>query len=122
MSFLTEQAGRPLARAVFWVTLLVVTAIALWPEPLSLTKGIYDKVQHAAAFITLTLLASWAFPRLSTLWIVAGLSAFGATIEVAQGTSLIHRDRSFLDWVADTVACAVVLWPLRLWSSCKRQP
>src|SRR4051794_23925100 len=113
MSFLTEQAGRPLPRALFWLTMLVVSVIALWPQPLSLTEGIYDKVQHAAAFMTLTLLAVWAFPRVSMLWIVVGLSAYGAMIEILQGTSLIHRDRSFLDWVADIVACTVVLAAVR---------
>ncbi|HEY7005090.1 MAG TPA: VanZ family protein [Sphingomicrobium sp.] len=113
MRIVTENAGRPLARTAFWVTTLAVLAIALWPQPPSLTGGIYDKVQHAFAFFTLTLLAVWAFPRLSAIWIIAGLSAYGAMIEVLQGTPLIHRDRSALDWVADTVACVLVLAIIR---------
>ncbi|HEY4070743.1 MAG TPA: VanZ family protein [Sphingomicrobium sp.] len=120
MRIVTDNAGQPLARTAFWVTILAVLVIALWPQPPSLTGGIYDKVQHALAFITLTLLAVWAFPRLSPAWIIAVLSAYGAMIEILQGTPLIHRDRSILDWVADTVACAIVLGGLR-WRALRRR-
>ena len=37
------------------------------------------------------------------------LSLFGAFIEVAQATPIIHRDCDPLDWVADTVACILAV-------------
>ena len=107
-----EQTGRPLAKVLFWATTLFVLVVALWPLPPAIAVGISDKIQHAAAFATLALLALWAFPRSSPAWIIVGLSLFGAFIEVAQGTSLIHRDRDVFDWIADTVACAVVVLAL----------
>ncbi len=112
MKFIAAQTGRPLARALFWATAVFVLVVALWPLPPAIPTDISDKVQHAAAFATLALLALWAFPRLSLWWIIVGLSLFGAFIEVAQGTPLIHRDRDVFDWVADTVACAVVVLAL----------
>jgi hypothetical protein len=109
VKFIAEQTGRPLARALFWFTTLFVLVVALWPLPPAVATDISDKVQHAAAFATLALLGLWAFPRLSPWWTVVGLSLFGAFIEVVQGTPLIHRDRDVFDWVADTIACAVVV-------------
>jgi hypothetical protein len=120
VSFLEAHAGRPLARISFWATSLFVLVIALWPMPPAVAVDVSDKIQHAAAFATLALLALWAFPRSSAVWIVAGLSLFGAFIEVAQGTPLIHRDMDVFDWVADTVACALVVLALRWFVARKR--
>ena len=41
--------------------------------------------------------------------LIVGLSLFGAFIEVAQAIPMLHRDSDPLDWVADTVACALVV-------------
>jgi hypothetical protein len=46
--------------------------------------------------------------------IAALLSAFGAFIEFVQGLSIVHRDRDFWDWVADTVAIVMALAPMIL--------
>jgi hypothetical protein len=48
--------------------------------------------------------------------LVAGLSLFGALIELAQAIPALHRDSDPLDWVADTVACTAVLVALRWWT------
>ncbi len=79
------------------------------------TSLIPDKIQHAVAFGVLGLLGSFAYPRLSPAWLVAGLSLFGALIELAQGTSLIHRDCDPLDWLTDTVACFVAVLAVHWW-------
>jgi hypothetical protein len=42
------------------------------------------------------------------------LSGFGALIEYVQGLPLVHRDRDFWDWVADTIAIAAALAPMLL--------
>ena len=77
------------------------------PSPLAVT--IWDKAQHAAAFGVLAILAALAWPRTSLLRLGEHLSFVGALIEVLQANPLIHRDCDIFDWVADTVAVAVVL-------------
>jgi hypothetical protein len=62
----------------------------------------------------LTGLGAAAFPRRNLFVIAALLSAFGAFIEFVQGLSIVHRDRDFWDWVADTVAITMALAPMIL--------
>ena len=62
-----------------------------------------------AAFVTLSLLGAWAFPRLSLIQLLLRLSLFGAFIELVQAIPVLHRDSDPLDWIADTIACIAVL-------------
>ena len=71
-------------------------------------EGIH-KVQHVIAFATLAALGTFAYPRIALLRLLAGLSLFGAFIEVVQAIPALHRDSDVLDWLADTAAVAVVL-------------
>ena len=64
----------------------------------------WDKAEHFIAFYALTGLAVAAFPKRNLFVIAALLSAFGALIEIVQGLPIVHRDRDFWDWVADTIA------------------
>jgi hypothetical protein len=74
----------------------------------------WDKAEHFIAFYALTGLGVAAFPR-RPLWVVAvSLSALGALIEFVQGLSIVHRDRDFWDWVADTTAIVAALSPMVL--------
>jgi VanZ family protein len=68
-----------------------------------------DKVEHVVAFATLAALASFGYPRAALLKLLAGLSLFGALIEVVQAIPALQRDSDVKDWVADTAAVAVVL-------------
>lgn len=101
-------------RLVFWAAALFTLVMALLPHPPELPGEPSDKVQHIAAFATLSALASFAYPR-SALWIGAGLCLFGAAIELLQAIPVLHRDSSALDWLADTAAILVVLGAIRLW-------
>jgi hypothetical protein len=40
---------------------------------------------------------------------VVRLSLFGAAIELAQAIPALHRDSDIIDWIADTIACGLVL-------------
>jgi VanZ family protein len=102
-------------QALFWAAALFALVMALLPHPPHFQGEPSDKVEHVAAFATLGLLGTFAFPRLSWLRLLVGLSAFGALIEVAQAIPFIHRDSDPIDWIADTIACAVVLLLLRWW-------
>ena len=115
-----DYSGGRLVRLLFWAAALFALVMALLP-PEPGTSFLPDKVQHALAFGVLGLLGTYAYPRLSWLWLVAGLSIFGALIELAQGTSFINRDCDPLDWLTDTVACVVVVLAMRWWRRGKRR-
>ena len=110
----------PVLRLLFWAAALFALVMALIPRPPPVPGHPSDKVLHVLAFATLGVLGTFAYPRFRALQLIAALSLFGALIEILQGTALIHRDRDVLDWVADTVACGVVVLALRLWQARKR--
>ena len=83
--------------------------MAAMPHPPEVPGEPNDKIEHIVAFATLTLLATFAYPRTALLRVFAGLSLFGALIEVVQAIPALQRDSDVKDWVADTIAVAVVL-------------
>ncbi len=103
-----------LARVAFFSALVFTFYSAVIPPSLAIQLVPWDKAEHFIAFYTLTGLAAAAFPRRNLLAIAASLSAFGALIELVQGTSIVHRDMDFWDWVADTLAVGAALAPMLL--------
>jgi VanZ family protein len=83
--------------------------MAVLPHPPEVPGEPNDKVQHIAAFVTLTLLGSFAYSATALLQLLVRLSLFGAAIEVVQAIPALHRDSDVWDWVADTAAVSVVL-------------
>lgn len=83
--------------------------MALLPQPPQIPGEPTDKVLHVIAFAVLAALAAFAYPRGSLLRMLAGLSAFGALIELLQAIPGLNRSAEPLDWVADTIAAAAVL-------------
>ncbi len=106
-----------MARTLFWAVLTFSFVMAVIPQPPEVPGEPNDKVQHIAAFATLALLGSFAYPRISLLRLLVGLSMFGALIELVQAIPALHRDSELLDWVADTVAAGVILSVVRAWRS-----
>lgn len=103
------------ARPVFWVVLAIVLLLALLPHPPRLPMDRYgDKAEHALAFAVLAILATLAWPRVSLLRVLIGLSFVGAAIEVFQMIPALHRDSDVRDWVADMVALLLALGLVRL--------
>ena len=109
-----------LLRIAFWAAMLFALVMASLPQPPPVPGAPSDKIQHIVAFAVLAGLGSAAYPRLSAVKLVSGLSAFGALIEIVQLIPALHRDADPVDWVADTVAAAVVvgLW----WAARRRRP
>lgn len=91
--------------------------MAVLPHPPRVPGNPNDKLQHITAFAALALLGSFAYPSTRPLKLLAGLSLFGAAIEVVQAIPVLHRDSDILDWVADTLAVAVALLIVRWWRS-----
>jgi len=115
---LTRFENGRAAKALFWAAALFAFVMATLPHPPHVPAS--DKVQHMVAFATLALLGSIAYSRLSTLRLLIGLSLFGAFIEVVQAIPALHRDSDPMDWLADTVACTVVLIGVYWWRGRRR--
>jgi hypothetical protein len=103
-----------LAQVAFFSALVFTFYCAVVPPSHAIQLVPWDKAEHFIAFYALTGLAASAFPRRNLFAIAASLSAFGALIEIVQGTSIVHRDMDFWDWVADTLAITAALAPMLL--------
>jgi hypothetical protein len=103
-----------LAQAAFLAALIFTFYSAVIPPQKALALVPWDKAEHFIAFYALTGLAVAAYPRRNLLVIAALLSGFGALIEFVQGLDIVHRDRDFWDWVADTIAICAALAPMLL--------
>ena len=98
--------------ALFWLSLLAVTAGSLVPVALLPPQALdlWDKAQHALGFAWLGVCGLWAHPRHARA-VVIGLCAWGGASELMQAaTGWRHGDG--LDWLADAigVALALLLW------------
>jgi hypothetical protein len=103
-----------LARCGFLAALVFTFYSAVIPPSQAVQLVPWDKAEHFVAFYALTGLAVAAFPR-NPIWVIAVLlSAFGALIEIVQGLPIVHRDRDFWDWVADSIAILAALSPMLL--------
>jgi hypothetical protein len=103
-----------LARIGFFAALAFTFYSAVIPPREAVQLVPWDKAEHFIAFYVLTGLAVVAYPKRNLLVLAALLSAFGALIEIVQGLPMVHRDRDFWDWVADTIAIASALAPMAL--------
>jgi VanZ family protein len=110
----------PLRRLLFWAAALFAFVMAILPHPPELPGNPSDKLQHVAAFATLGVLGAWAYVETPILLLLAGLSVFGALIEFVQAIPALHRDSDVKDWIADTLACGVVLLLIR-WRRIRRR-
>jgi len=103
------------ARIVLLVAVLVIADLALQPG-LDLPGPMLgsDKLEHAMAFLVLTILARIGCPGIPA-WIAAlVLMAYGFGIEAAQGAQDAGRTASLADLAADGVGVAAGLVLVRL--------
>ncbi len=105
-----------LPRVAFAIVLVFTMVAALLPNATAPDFGDGDKVNHIAAFTTLSIMAAWAWQRTALWRIGLWLSALGALIEGLQAIPFIARDAEWDDWIADTAAVIIALsivWLLR---------
>ena len=90
---------------------ILITAWSAFAPPGAVRPHLFpwDKAEHFSAFFALTACALVAFPKAGLGRIAAGLSAFGAVIELIQALPFVHRDGDVRDWIADTVAIGAVV-------------
>lgn len=105
----------PLRRLFFWAAAIFAFVMAILPHPPELPGEPNDKIQHMFAFATLGLLSAWGYSRTPLVRLLIGLSLYGAFIEVVQAIPALHRDSDVKDWIADTIACGLVLLLVGLW-------
>lgn len=98
-----------IAIPLFWFVVGATFYAAISPVP-PMPPGVpSDKVQHIAAFITLTSLAIAAYPRAQWHRILLCLIGFGALIECVQAIPALQRSPEWLDLAADSGAAVVTL-------------
>jgi glycopeptide antibiotics resistance protein len=113
--------ARALGPLAFWFTAFVVLGLALWPGDGGAPRLFgWDKLEHIAAFVTLTVLGRFAYPGLARVWLFAVLSGFGIAIELMQMIEILNRSASPYDVGANTVgilaglaAAAITGWAAR---------
>jgi VanZ family protein len=117
-NLLLSLKASTLAKALFWLACLVITALSLSPIEM-LAAPIFDwwdKAQHASAFLVLTCLGSFAYPKWP--WrIFLGLLGFGILIEVMQYFTG-YRFAELNDFLADLTGVTLgtaVMWLAEKW-------
>jgi VanZ family protein len=96
-----------IARVLFCGVLLATTCMALLPCPPAVPGTGNDKINRFAAFLVLSLLYDWAYPKLRFAAIKAPvLLAYGLAIELTQAF-IPNRECSAVDLLADAVALVV---------------
>jgi len=112
-----------LSRTAFWVAMTLVGTLSLAPvtELPAQVFNIWDKAQHTAGFVVLTLLGGRAYSR-SCGKMLLGLLLYGALIEMVQSATG-WRNGDLLDLLADAFGVwlgALVLAIPRPWSQRSR--
>lgn len=112
---MSPQRRLTILRLAFWAALLFAFVMAIIPHPPELPGAPSDKIQHISAFVVLGVIGFFAYPTSSPLSLGIRLSLFGALIELVQAIPALGRDSDVLDWIADTLAAALILLLLH-WS------
>jgi len=92
---------------IFSCCLLFTTIMALIPIPeIPEVFNFWDKAQHVLAFVMLTAMASFAFPKkLKTVYL--GLFLYGASIELMQMFFTTTRVTEMSDLFADSLGISI---------------
>lgn len=106
-------------KCAFWLCLAAVTLLSLVPSDFLPPPvfSLWDKAQHAAGFLMLSVLGLLAYPR-SIQSLPLLLLAFGGAIELAQAATG-WRHGEWLDLAADALG---VVAGCGLWFALRNQP
>jgi len=90
----------PQERVLFFLYVVIVTALSLYPSPEEIIGDINDKIEHVAAFFLYIILFYFSFPSTSKLFSFLSGFLFGIIIEVLQRFSP-NRVPDIYDILAD---------------------
>jgi VanZ family protein len=107
------------ARGALAIAIALISVVALLPGAEGRPTLIgWDKLDHVASFIALTLLARAGWPKAARWRTAAPLFAYGVLIELLQSTDFVGRTASVSDAAANAIGIAlglaVALWLGRL--------
>ena len=110
---MSTREGAPQLAALWWTLgwamVLFILYSTLAPSRLVPDIHLNDKSEHATAFFGMTFWFGGLVAR-RNFWVLGlVMSAFGAAIEVAQGTMGLGSDMDIHDWYADTCGVLVAL-------------
>jgi membrane associated rhomboid family serine protease len=98
-----------------WGAVIVAYVAAILPQQDAPHLGGSDKMDHMAAFFSISVLARLAYPDVGFLRLFVPIALFGGFIEISQMVPFLHRDAEWADWFADVAASLTGLllaWPL----------
>lgn len=104
---------RPLRIAVFLAACATIAWLSVAPNTAVPSVSMWDKLEHAGAYLGLTLLGVWSF-RAAPWRLAGGLFALGVGLEIAQATMGWGRSGDVLDALANSVGIALGLGLARL--------
>ena len=112
-----NEPGLHLFRTATLVWAILIAWLAFRPST-GLESGLpWDKANHAAAFVALTLLAGRGWPDLPRIALALIMLAAGVGVELVQGLPQVGRHADVWDVVADAVGIAggliLLAWPRR---------
>ncbi|NNC38392.1 MAG: VanZ family protein [Acidimicrobiales bacterium] len=114
--FLVYVRYTPRVRLVCQLIAIVLAAI-IAQQSLSVSNAQQsiphlDKVVHFIAYGALTVFALPALPRISPIWVVAGLGLFGGLIEIGQGITDRGRTADVFDAATNIAGAftALLFW------------
>ncbi len=93
-------------KLMFYGCLVVIEYLATTTREIKVIEHSWDKANHFLAFMTLYILLSFAYKKLTTSAKIVLLLAFGMQIEIVQ-SFIPGRDFSGFDVVADSVGIAI---------------
>ncbi len=109
----------------FWLLgglgiVLVIAILCLLPSNEIPQVNVSDKIKHVAAFVLLTFWFAGIVSRQGYLRVALALVAYGALIEILQGSMHLGREAEVLDFVADAagvvLGLVLALTPLGRWA------
>tara|TARA_R100001440_G_scaffold24211_5_gene39367 strand:+ start:34004 stop:34438 length:435 start_codon:yes stop_codon:yes gene_type:complete len=100
-------------RLALFGSMLIILWLATTRLDYPIPSSSWDKLNHLAAFIELTILARLSWPKLRPVYAGLAMLAYGLTIEIIQAP-LAYREFSLLDLVADGIGVIIGLI-LMLW-------
>jgi len=104
-----HRSGPLYPRLILAVTMAGTFIAAVLPAAEAPMISPSDKINHMIAFVVLTILAAWAYPRAHLFLLIAAMAAVGGAVELVQAIPFIGRDAEWADWRADVLAAGVTL-------------